>query len=321
MTVRDYSAPFLKVICANVASGSARIYRDSVGLLCQRIGDREVDSITVDDIRDHILWLRNERGNSNRWIKLQKGVARRLFRWLIDEGVLPEERILMFMARRLPKTTLSPAVKHPITRHQHEAILRSVRDRRLRYWWTTTCIIAWNTGLRLSDVAYFRWDCIDWEEEMISLTPIKTRRLEKTVTIPMEPELVEHLLEKRANPYYVSEYVVPDMKGFFDHHQGSLSCDFLGICRHVGFNNISFHSYRHAFVSRLMNAGVTPKIISTMTGQTVQQIMEYTHISPEAQREAMKKARQQLHAASLATLGIFRPTTYQADPLPEMQSV
>ena len=53
----------------------------------------------------------------------------------------------------------------------------------------------------------------------------------------------------------------------------------------------SFHSYRHAFISRLLNAGVDVKIIQSMTGQSLRVLYDYVTVTPDAQRAALDKAR------------------------------
>lgn len=306
MTIREHSNQFMATL-GSLRPNSTQILSDSLRFFNQLCGDREPQTLEVADLRRFIECLR-ERGNNNSTIKLRLQMVRRMFTWLADEGIIPDTTLYAFTRRRLPALPRVANAKRPITRAEHERLLRVIRTAG-RPWWRTSCIVAWHTGLRLSDVAHLTWAQIDWTEETIAVTPIKTQRIGKTVTIPMEPELVEHLLALRAEPYYDSPDVLSDMKAYYG-VKCALEDQFRSLLKRAGIVGVSFHSYRHAFVSRLANSGINPKIIATMTGQTVEQIMSYTHVTVEAKRAALEQARRELHTARLAEAGIVRPVAY-----------
>jgi site-specific recombinase XerD len=91
-----------------------------------------------------------------------------------------------------------------------------------------------------------------------------------------------------------SQYIV-------DGTRKSMVAQFRSLCKGVGIPH-SFHAFRHAFVTRLVNAGVDPLIIGSMTGQSREQIQAYAHVSNEAKCSALAKARAALHATRLHEL-------------------
>ena len=306
MNIREHSQQLMATL--NIRPNTRRIMDEAFTLFNDLCGDRDPASLEVADIRRFIEYLRG-RGNKNTTIKLRLQTVRRLFNWLADEKIVPDSILLAFNPRRLPALPKPANTRRPITRAEHEKLLRVIRTSG-KHWWRTACIVAWNTGLRLSDIAHLKWEQLDWTEETVAVTPIKTQRIGKTVTIPMEPELVEHLLALKAEPYYESEYVLPDMKQYY-YHQNALLHHFTSLLAQAEITGVSFHSYRHAFVSRMVNVGINPKIIATMTGQTVEQIMSYSHVTVEAKRAALQQARRELHTARLATAGIVGHVAYE----------
>ncbi len=309
MTLREHSVHFLQTISVGVVPSSARAYRTRLAAFLSLLGDREPQDIEVADIRAYVEYMQKRGCNSNH-IRLVRKFVRQFYRHLSDEKIISEDKLDMFLPRRLQKLAPFRIERPPITRTQHEAIVRRASGGAHKYFWATACIVAWHTGLRASDVSYLRWDHIDWEREIITLIPMKTKRMGKVATIPMEPELAEHLLELKHKPYYESEYVIPDMAGYYTHSPCLVKEQFISIARACGFSKITFHCYRHGFVSRLLDAGVSPIIIASMTAQCVAMVLKYAHISPEAARRGLELARQQMHRARLYEEGIMTPVGY-----------
>ncbi len=56
------------------------------------------------------------------------------------------------------------------------------------------------------------------------------------------------------------------------------------------FNNLTFHSLRHTFVSRLANAGVTKELRMKLSGHTSEVHQRYTHHEMNALKKAMLQA-------------------------------
>lgn len=116
----------------------------------------------------------------------------------------------------------------------------------------------------------------------------------------MERELYDHLLELHNKRKVESPFVLPLMCAIYTGpFTQVLVGQFRHICDDAGLKEHSFHSFRHGFVSRLVNAGVDPITIGSMTGQTIEQIQEYSHVSPQAKVNALAQSRAALHQAKL----------------------
>jgi len=314
VTVSHYSRTFLAEICQGIRPKSQEIYQLGMSKFVNFFPERHPLSFESADIG---AWMRHlmER-HKPRSIHHFMHTVRRFFVWMVDAQIITDDKLDIFQRRKLPKIPRVINDRQVITPEQHRFIMAYIRRGKVKIWWTTACTVAWHTGLRMSDIADLRWDAIDWSQEIINVTPLKTRRLGKSVSIPMDEELAEHLMARKNEPYYPSEWVIPDMHGYYHApHGGSyLTNVFRYICKSAGCPGLHIHCYRHAFVSRLINAGVEPLIISSMSGHSVEEVETYAHVSDQAKREALDKARSAMYRAKLKERGI-QPVIYTPNDL------
>ncbi len=117
------------------------------------------------------------------------------------------------------------------------------------------------TGLRLGDVLTLRWSAI--KPGRIELTPRKTRRKGKTVTIPLHSVLAALLEERRRQVAQSEDYVFPEEAAEYIREVSAFSKRFQNFLRECGIATFEqatghrqraivrkgFHSLRHSFVS------------------------------------------------------------------------
>ena len=147
--------------------------------------------------------------------------------------------------------------------------------------WQTTIMIGIYTGLRLGDAVSLMWKNVDFEKRMICVTPSKTRKHRIVVHIPLHRTLAEWLSYHRND----SEYITPARMGrvgrskFFDGDKtfSQLLKD-AKITKGSNKEKLSFHCFRHTFVSRLAEAGVAQDVRMRLVGHTSMQNHQiYTH--------------------------------------------
>jgi integrase len=239
----------------------------------------------VAEFMQHALAVRGWKGST---LKNRLTILRAFFAWAVRQKHLKENPIEF---KDLPRVHVQEPDKVPFTEEQFRRVLNVINANTLAPdYWYPACRIAWHTGLRISDVADLRWADVNLDDDVISRTPIKTRRLGKRVEIPIDPELRPVLLGLWNDPRR-AQTVLPAMSYAYQNRRASLVMEFREICNGAALQRHSFHSFRHAFVSRLLNAGVDALIISSMTGQTLEVIQSYAHVSRDAQRTALDKAR------------------------------
>lgn len=174
------------------------------------------------------------------------------------------------------------ADRKPITVQEYERLVVTA-DRIPDYeHWPEALGLAWHTGLRLSDIALLRNASLNAPGCAIRLVPKKTRRHARFVEIPIPEDLMDFLKIQSKG-----EYVFPTMAKMYKHDRHkTLSNQFSYIARKAKVKT-SFHCFRHSFISRNLSDGVSPALISEMTGINLNQIMTYTHFSIETKRAAL----------------------------------
>ncbi|MFA9409443.1 MAG: tyrosine-type recombinase/integrase [Candidatus Dadabacteria bacterium] len=71
---------------------------------------------------------------------------------------------------------------------------------------------------------------------------------------------------------------------------GSIRKAFKNSCNRAGIKNLTFHTLRHTFATRLVLSGVDLATVSKLLGHsTIQMTMRYSHPTPEALKNAVSK--------------------------------
>lgn len=152
--------------------------------------------------------------------------------------------------------------------------------------WPGLITLAWETPLRLSDCAMMSWDKIDLSASSIKLIPYKTRRWGKSVEIPLAPALEQLFRKIYANRDH-DQWVFPlSARHYTMGSHTDLCQQFNEIRKRAGVKK-SFHSFRHSFITRHTERGVSPALIADLAGISLAMVMTYTHPSLESKRIAM----------------------------------
>jgi integrase len=160
---------------------------------------------------------------------------------------------------------------------------------------------AW-TGLRLIDCVLMKWENINLDRNIIFCMPQKTKRIKRTVNVPIHPLLREKLvsaLEWKNNDFVMSNLA----RRYFDNYY-SVPAATAKVFKFVGLeinqeiesgqrrkrkaNVYGFHSFRHSFVSFCAKAGVPMPVVQSIVGHGSPAITRhYVHIGEGAARQAI----------------------------------
>lgn len=162
-------------------------------------------------------------------------------------------------------------------------------------------VMAYNTGMRLSDVCLLKWENIDLINMAIAYIPFKTRRRGHRAVCPIETgsDLHEVILDmdkcRSAHPIW-SAYVCPGMAMYYPKEGGSLVLfgttgdTFSRGLKKIGAEDLSFHKLRNSFMSRVVDADVSwPKICQITGLKTFSVLLRYAKPNPDALRKDMEK--------------------------------
>lgn len=255
----------------------------------------ELREIINEHVAEHLRSL-HRRGLKGSSISVHLMTIKSFLTWCENYHLIRKSPIDKF---RLPKIVVIPSTRHCILAEHHERIMILVNNRALQKginllgFWRIVFEMAYRTGLRQGDIMTMRWTSVDFDRRVLVVTPSKTRRLNKRVVIPMDDTLYALLLEHKAKPYNnYGEHVcvLPEAEWYYHDNIVRVKYQFDSIMRRLGYEQFTFHSYRHGFVSRLVNSGVSPIVISSITGHCLEEIQTYAHVSVDAQRNALTQA-------------------------------
>jgi integrase len=144
-----------------------------------------------------------------------------------------------------------------------------------------------------------KWENVDLIHKALNVDPLKTRRYDQHLSIPIDTAL-EAVLQRAKSWDDETGYVCPKLAANYQRDVPCISADYTWLLKKAGIVTSikkegmkaqtlhSFHSLRHTFVSRLAEKGVSTLVIQSMTGHTTTAMTErYSHIGIDAKRKAL----------------------------------
>ena len=143
------------------------------------------------------------------------------------------------------------------------------------------------TGLRREEQFSLRWDCVDLENQVLTVPLPKGG---KTRHVPLTPGAIAIL---RANSSFLaSAFVYPGLRG--THRpldaRAFMRYTFEPALRKAGIQGASWHKLRHTAASRRVMAGVDLVTVKEFLGHAdIQTTMRYSHLAPGHLRAAINR--------------------------------
>lgn len=183
--------------------------------------------------------------------------------------------------------------RQPFTIDQLTKLLGAAEDD-----WRGVILAGFYTSMRLTDITNLERSQI--EGDVLRITPSKTKRTGKVVTIPLHPDFMAWLNAKdRPGKLF------PSLADRPTGGKGGLSRAFAAIMEKAGVqgkamrvgggagrktSSLTFHSLRHTMISALANEGVPAEIRQTLSGHAEKKSHAvYTHHELEKLRSAVNK--------------------------------
>lgn len=180
------------------------------------------------------------------------------------------------------RITLAPTEPKAFTETDYKRLLTACE--RSRPYWRPACIISWNTGMRISDVATLKWESVNFGTKALKFIPRKTQKAQVLVEIPMAQELEAALSDLTAEAD--ETYVLPLMQQAYTVCRKQLVDEFQTIRDRAGVKG-SFHSFRHGFMTRMVAKNVNPALIASCCGVGIARVLTYTRVGIETKRDAL----------------------------------
>jgi integrase len=199
-------------------------------------------------------------------------VIRHLLFWAADEGFIqvnPIARIRMARER---------GQRRPVMSVGEELKLLSACSEHLR----RIVIVALDTGMRRGEILNQRWEHVDFDRKLLSVSHSKTAQGEHRL-VPLTERVYTMLRDLRRGSGLIFTYEGQPI--------ARLKTGWSGALRRAALPYSRFHDLRHTFNSRLVEAGVIADVRKELMGHSrggdVHSL--YTHIELPTLREAIAR--------------------------------
>lgn len=193
----------------------------------------------------------------------------------------------------IPRKRLEAHVRRALTADEIKAILAAAEGE-----YKALITIGYRTGLRMGDACRLKWSDFKKDGTLV----VETSKTGALVALPAKP-LLDELKAILGKPQ--GEYVLPEIAARYDRDPAGVSdwvCRYFaraGLTTNVkekGWSkarpDATYHSLRHTFVTRLMEAGVPSAVVRALVGHSTVQMQEhYTHVSSDAVLAALRQAK------------------------------
>ena len=148
-------------------------------------------------------------------------------------------------------------------------------------------VISLNTGIRQGSLFQLRWSDIDFQEEILSVSPL-AEKTGKLLHIPMNPEVNETLEAWRK------QTLGRDIELVFPSPKTGLQMDncksaWEKLLKDADIKKFRWHDMRHDFASQLVMKGVDLNTVRELMGHAdMKMTLRYAHLAPQVKRAAVE---------------------------------
>ena len=149
------------------------------------------------------------------------------------------------------------------------------------------------TGMRLSDCCLLEWKDIHFDKGYITRLPLKTKRHNRPLFVPIHPTLRKVLEEAWSRHSHHSGYVSEwNAAAYLKNHIGECVADIFVQCKikTADGDYFGFHLLRHTFVSICANPGVPLAVVKNIIGHSSEDVTShYYHMDQQVAIDAVMK--------------------------------
>lgn len=269
----SYAAKYLENLRGSVSESTFRRYEDLNAILKAHFGNIALAAITQDKVEAFIKKRKHEktgRGTPPGPAELNR--ERRLL------GAIMESAVGRDLINRNPVRHVKPQkepTKERIITPDEEKGLLEISPEWLRHF------IAFGIygGMREGEIAKVRWE--DIQGSVIRIPNTKTG---KPRNVPINSKMREVLdsLTKAVVDGQAVPWVFYNPKGFIPYKGTTISEAFSRMARKLNYEELTFHSTRHTFSTRMGAANVTEQKIMEVTGHSSSRMLKrYTHLAKQ----------------------------------------
>lgn len=170
-------------------------------------------------------------------------------------------------------------------RDRHRVELTDLRKLAYADYLKPMVIVSMNTGLRRGEVFNLRWEDVDLDGGMLTVSGHGAKS-GQTRHVPLN-SIARATLETWKDQVPPHGYVFPSPNGG---RLDNVKTSWEGLIEKSGIKNFRWHDLRHHFASRLVMAGVDLNTVRELLGHSdLTMTLRYAHLAPEHKSEAVER--------------------------------
>ncbi len=272
---------------ANRTNNTIRTYREVIGLLIDEVGASTLlGQISTGQLRDFV----RDSSLAKATQRKRYGHLRTFLRWCTAEKLVRKNQLGDVSQPEKPNKLPKAIFQDELTR-LCEVVKKGYRRKRKKNWIRKRELIwriplfrfAFYTGMRGSELARLRWNHIDFEKELIYIREQKNR---KEQTIPLNRKaraVLGNVKQERSTGYVFQSPNFEDGERNPKWFRENAANAFRRAREEAGLREeLSFHSLRHGFCTKLAEAGKSAVVIKEAARHAdISTSMRYVHMANE----------------------------------------
>jgi len=273
-----------------------RTYREVIELLIEKVGGKTIlDKVGASEVREFIrvpsLAKATQRKRFNQ--------LKTFFRWCVREKILKENPLEQIEPPEKP-SKLPKALTEDELKQVCKAVREDYAAKREKghvqegglIWRVPLFRFAFYTGMRGSEIARLRWNHIDFDNGLIYIREQKNR---KEQTIPLNSkarEVLEDVDQGDSDDYVFQSPSFESKERNPKWFRENVSDAFRAARKDAGLRDeLSFHSLRHGFCTKLAEAGKSAVVIKEAARHAdISTSMRYVHMANEQLKTEVEDA-------------------------------
>jgi len=277
LSLEHLAEAFLQYVQDNKAPGTYVFYQHHVSVFVRSHRNWAAADVSPTELEAHkrkLIAAKLAPATINHHVN----AVRIMFNWAVKFGHIRRHELQKVEALHKPKGR----VRFLTPEEQERLLAASQPDFR------QILVFLLDTGLRVSELADLTWDAVDLEHNVVTVYGSKTSRTARNYTprkIPLTQRAAAVLAERepRGERAFLNEDGEP-------YNRNSLRLRFDRVRKKAGVPDVSLHTLRHTFASRLSMSGENLQTVAALLGHTTTRTAEiYSHLAQEHLAQAVKR--------------------------------
>ena len=236
--------------------------------------NKSINNIKPKQIEDFRTWLITKKKLSPATVNRYISCLSKAYNLAIDNDLTEINPCSKVKLLQEPKETIKF-----YTEIEEFRLMKGIKQYRADFVPFVVC--AFQTGLRVSNIQYLKWEQVNLEKRIIEILP-QDNKGKKLIRLYISDKLMAELIKIKPTSEYV--FINPETNGIYVTPNRILS----KVCNKIGVKHIGFHGIRHTVGTRLTTKGTPINVVQAVLAHTdIRTTMKYVHLQDSSIKDAI----------------------------------